>query len=169
MATKIFWKKPLNEKEIEAKLELGQIPSNCTYLKPKLCNKEIYTILGDRLRSQDRKLQDIQKFHAASTSLVVKAASELSQYLQASSQGNKAIDIKTPLTMLKDALSLAGCANQSLNKLRRNLIKPSLPAEYAKLADIATALENLQKENKTKKLLKKHPESAAGIKRRKSS
>ena len=174
-ASKIFWEKPLKEKDVETKMELGQIPSNCTYLKTKLCNSEIYAILGDRLRNQDRKLQDIQKFHAASTSLVIKAASEITQYLQASSQDSKALDIKTPLTMLKDALSLAGCTNQSINKIRRKLIKPSLPAEYSKLADIAddsaeflfeddiaSSLENLQKENKTKNLLKKYRDSNTG-------
>ena len=40
------------------------------------------------------------------------------------------------MNSLKDALSLAGKTNNSLNQVRRQLIKPCLPAKFAKLADI---------------------------------
>ena len=77
------------------------------------------------------------------------------------------LDLKTPMNSLKDSLSLAGKTSQSLNRLRRQLIKPSLPSKFAKLADndddsakflfgdnISESLESLSKEHKIKYLLK---------------
>ena len=83
-----------------------------------------------------------------------------------------------PLTKIKDALSLAGKANQELNQFKRNVIKPYLTPQFAKLADIsddskillfgdsiADKVESLRKENQTKSLLRdktnlkrKHPQ-----------
>ena len=92
----------------------------------------------------------------------------MSQYLVAApnSSGGK-IDIMPPLTEIKDALSFAGKANQELNQLRRNIIKPYLPLQFPKLADIsddsksflledsiADTVESLQKGNQTKSLLR---------------
>ena len=42
-----------------------------------------------------------------------------------------------PLTKMKDAISLADKANQELNQFRRNMIKPYLPPQFIKLADIS--------------------------------
>ena len=84
-----------------------------------------------------------------------------------------------PLTKIKDALSLAGKANQELNQIRRSIIKPYLPQQFTKMADIsddsksflfgdliADTVESLRKENQTKSLLRdktnlkrKHPQS----------
>ena len=60
----------------------------------------------------------------------------MSQYLVAASKssGGK-IDIMPPSTKIKDALSLAGKTNQELNQFKRNMIKPYLPPQFAKLAD----------------------------------
>ena len=71
------------------------------------------------------------------------------------------------MNSLKDSLSLAGKTSQSLSKLRRQLIKPSLPSTFVKLADndddsakflfgdnISESLESLSKEHKIKYLLK---------------
>ena len=62
---------------------------------------------------------------------------------------------------------MAGKTSQFLNRLRRQLIKPSLPSKFAKLADndddsakflfgdnISESLESLSKEHKIKHLLK---------------
>ena len=75
---------------------------------------------------------------AASASHIVQASSELTKQLVSSKQPTvDSFDVKVPLTLLKNALSLAGKLNQSINQLRRNFIKPSLPVKYARLADIA--------------------------------
>ena len=88
-------------------------------------------------------------------------------------------DIMPPLTKIKDALSLAGKANQVLNQFRKNMTKPYLSPQFAILADIsdgsknflfgdsiADTVEPLRKENQTKSLLRdktnlkrKHPQS----------
>ena len=113
-------------------------------------------------------------------SLILQAASDMSQYLVAASEslGGK-IEIMPLLTKIKNALSFAGKANQELNQFRRNMIKPYLPPQFAKFADIsddsknflfgdsiADTVESLWKENQTKSLLRdianlkrKHPQS----------
>ena len=76
------------------------------------------------------------------------------------------------LTMLKDSLSLAGKMSQSINQLRRKLIKPTLPPQFSKLAEkseessewllgdsVSESVENLEKENKLKPLLKDKKDS----------
>ena len=72
-----------------------------------------------------------------------------------------------PLTILKDSLSLAGKMTQSINQLRRELIKLVFPPQFSKLAEkseessewlfgdsVSKSVENLEKENKLKSLLK---------------
>ena len=72
-----------------------------------------------------------------------------------------------PLTKIKDALSLEGKANQESNQFRWNMIKPYLPPQFAKLADISDDSKNfvfgdliadtvlsLRKENQTKFLIR---------------
>ena len=112
--------------------------------------------------------------------LILQAASNMSQYLVAASKslGGK-IDIMPLLTKIKNALSLAGKANQELNQFRRNMIKLYLLPQFAKFADIsddsknllfgdsvADTVEPLWKENQAKPLLRdktnlrrKHPQS----------
>ena len=143
------------------------MPSNCNFLVPKRTNVEIWTIIAGALRTNDDKLRKIQEKSAASTTQILKAASELTR-LYANEQTSEAV--KGPLTMLKDGLSLAGKANQDLNQFRRELIEPSLPPKYKKSAknvdnsasllfgdSISERLDDLQKENKVKSLLTEKP------------
>ena len=69
------------------------------------------------------------------------------------------------MDLLKDLLSLARKVNQQTNRLRRHLIKPPLPLNYCKLADVADesdsqfgnkisdALETLAKEHQLHSIL----------------
>ena len=43
---------------------------------------------------------------------------------------------KFPINSLKKSLSLANKTNQTMNKLRRRMIKPSIRSKIAKLADV---------------------------------
>ena len=74
---------------------------------------------------------------------------------------------KNQQTKIKDALSLEGKANQESNQFRRNMIKPYLPPQFAKLADISDDSKNflfgdliadtilsLRKKNQTKFLIR---------------
>ena len=124
-ATKVFWEKPLSEDRLKSKIESDKLPANCGFIKTKQCNIEVWVTLGDQVHSQDCKLQEVQKLLAASVSYIVQASSELTKQLVSSKQPTAAsFDVKIPLTLLKNALSLAGKLNQSINQLRRNFIKP---------------------------------------------
>ena len=96
-------------------MELDKIPSNCQFLQPIRTNVEIWSAIPPGSRSRDREIQDIQLqiITATSASLILQAASDMSQYLAVASEssGGK-IDIMPLLTKIKDALSLAGKANQ---------------------------------------------------------
>ena len=79
--TKIFLDKPLSEDKLRSKVESGKLPENCRLMKTKRCNTEVWVTLGDRIRSQDCKLQEVQKLLAASASFIVQASSELTKQL----------------------------------------------------------------------------------------
>ena len=95
-----------------------------------------YGQLSHQFQVVETGIQDIQANTAASASLILQAASDISQYLvvAAKSAGGK-INMPT-LTKIKNALSLEGKANQELNQFRRNMIKLYLPPQFAKLADV---------------------------------
>ena len=129
-ASKTFREKPLKEDSFKR-------TSNCTYLTTKLTNPEIFKNLPTFQRTVDSKIQDIQKVHAASVSLLLTTTSYLGTSILTTQGQNKETDFKIPLNFLKDSLTLAGRANQIINQLRRQLIKPTLPPKYCQLADIA--------------------------------
>ena len=124
-------------------MELGKIPSKCQFLQPKRTNFGICPVAPPSSRSRDRGIQDIQINTAASASLIYQAASDMSQYLVVSlksSGGN--FKIMPRLTKIKDVLFLPGKANQELNQFRRNMVKPYLPPQFAKLANISDNSKN---------------------------
>ena len=107
----------------------------------------------------------IQKTYVASTTLMLKAASELTKLL--SKHNNVNLDIKISLSLLKTSLSLAGSVHQALNQYRREIIKPTLPSKFVKIAELADdssaclfdqslieKMDRPQKESRTKYLLK---------------
>ena len=83
------------------------------FRKTKPRNTEVRITLGDRKRSQDCKLRDVQK-----------NSSELAKQLVPSKQLTvDSFDVKMSLTFLKNALFLASELHESIQQLRRNLIK----------------------------------------------
>ena len=78
-ATKIAWEKPLIEDKLKSKIESGKLPANCRFMKTKRCNTEAWVTLGDRVCSQDCKLEDVQKLLEASASHIVQASSEFTK------------------------------------------------------------------------------------------
>ena len=118
-ASKTSWEKPLKEDSFKRKLEAGKLASNCTYLTTKLTNPEIFKNVPTFPRTVDSKIQDIQKVHAASVSLLLTTASYLGTSILTTQGQNKETDFKIPLNFLNDSPSLAGKANQMINQLRR--------------------------------------------------
>jgi len=156
-AAKIYWQKPMKEEVFKKKMEEAKIPSNCPFLIPKRTNTEIWTTLSSFSRTTDVKIQEILTQHSAAVTMMLTAASEL-----ADSSNKKA------MMALKEALSLSGKVSQSTNKLRRELMKPTLPKGYGRLASeaeetsewlfgesVCERLEKLKKENKIKEILTK--------------
>ena len=76
-ATKIFSEIPLSEDKLKSKIESGKLPVNCGFMETKRCNTEVWVTMGDQIRSQDFKLQEVQKLLAASASHILQASSEL--------------------------------------------------------------------------------------------
>ena len=114
------------------------LTANCGFMKTNRCNTGVWVTLEERIHSQDCKLQEVQKLLSVSDSHKVQASSELTKQLRSSKQPTvDSFDVKVPLTLLKNALFLAGKLNQSINQLRRSFIKPSLPVQYTRSADIA--------------------------------
>ena len=108
-ATKISWEKSPSNTSFEHKMELGKIPSNCQILHPKRTNVEIWSVIPPSSCGRDSGIQDIQIITAASASLILQAASDMSQYVVVASKSSGGqIDIMPPLSKIKDALSLAG-------------------------------------------------------------
>ena len=126
-ATKVFWRKLLSEDKLKSKIGSGKLPANYGFMKRERWNTEVWVTLGDQLRSQDCKLQKVEKLLAASVSHIGEASSELIKEMVSSKQPiADSFDVKVPLTLLKNALSLAGKLNQSINQVRKIFIKPSL-------------------------------------------
>ena len=88
-------------------------------------------------RTADCALQEIEDTHASSVSILLKSATELTTYLSLikDSEVKVKVDIKNPLTILKDSLSLVGKLNQILNQFCRNLVLPLLPQQFVKLTE----------------------------------
>ena len=132
-ASKVYWLKKMDSDVQNSKLAQILIPKNCTFLTPKSLNREIYTDkrLSGPARAYDKRIQEIQKLHAASATLMLQASTKLFSLRKRNPEADE------PLGMLKDSLKFFGTANQNLNKLRRDMIKPCLLSDVRKLADIA--------------------------------
>ena len=65
------WKLDLKYHLLWPKIESGQLPANCGFIKTKQCKTEVWVILGDRVCSQDCKLQEVKKLLASSASHLV--------------------------------------------------------------------------------------------------
>ena len=107
-------------------MEASKLPSSCTFVTTKITNQEIFPGLLTFQKNVERKIQEIQIVHAASTAMLRKAASQLTT-VSRNLKGNKgASDFTGPINLLKDSVSLAIKVNQLINRLRRHLIKPTL-------------------------------------------
>ena len=128
---KVFWEKSLKADIIDQKMTNDKIPSNCYFLVPNHTNKDIFVTLSSFHWTVDNQVQELQKIQAVSVTMLLKASSQLSNMMKVVKQKGINLDLKTPINSLKDSLSLEGKTSQSLNKLRRQLIKPSLPSKFA--------------------------------------
>jgi len=97
---------------------------------PKKVNTEIWSKMGSFNRTNDFKLQEAQLTHSAATTMMLRAASSLTEMFK----DNMPKQVKDALTDLKDSMTLAGKVSQQINQSRRDMIKPTFSKEYKKLA-----------------------------------
>ena len=130
-ATKVMWEKHINPDKLKDKLQSSNTPSNCAFLQVKLVNPEIWANAKAHLRVSDLKLQGVQQNFGASMTHILRATDKLCEHAKLSN-----LDLKPTLEHLKQAISLAGAANQSLNQHRRENFKNGLPSQIQKLAKV---------------------------------
>ena len=165
-AARVFWQKPIVPEVLRDKMDKAALPANCSFLVPKRTNSEIWTNLPSYVRSNDVKLQEIQKTHAAAATMILRAASDVTEASKQKSDPTPLI--VNVMTSLKEAMSLAGKTSQLLNQLRRDQIKPNLPSNFKKLAvevdeasemlfgeSVCDRLEAMKRENKLAQMLEK--------------
>ena len=113
-ATKVFWQKPLLEDILKEKISNAVTPANCNYLIPKRVNTEVWSTMPSYARTADSTMQEIQRVHAAAVTMVLRAASDLTE-------ASKAKEITTGIgkgvmDKLKEAVSLSGKTLQMMNQ-----------------------------------------------------
>ena len=142
-----FWTLSLDEEKLKALKDKAKIPSNCKFMGVKETNKPVFTTASPNARTLDIAIQKIQGTHAAMSSHLMQAVTELKTAMTDSSRTKVVAD------RLKDALMLAGDGNQQLNSLRRSIFKPTIPAHLKKICDSPPEdAENLFGDNIQEKL-----------------
>ena len=130
----MFWLKLIKPESLKLKLEQAKISANFFFLDRKLVNRVVRSVLLAQQKTNDCALLEIQKTYTSSLLLVLQAASDMSAYLTPSpgkDYRDYQIGIKSPLTKLKDSLSLVCKVSQSINQFHRNLVL--LPAKFTKI------------------------------------
>lgn len=124
-------------------------------------NKKTFVNFSSFHWSIDNQIQEMQKVPASFMDILLKTALQIPVMMTTVKEIGVELDLKTTNEFLKE-LSLAGRTNQALNKFRRQMIKPSLLSNFAKLANVAkdsaklllanniSVFDSLTKENKPK-------------------
>ncbi len=123
-ATKVFFRKRLNEEKSNKLLESSKIPGNCEFLKVLRANKEIWVNAPATVRTHDITLQKLQNLHGVTTSNVLRTADSLECVYEEVSNGyirflGKINSIREALAgeVSKDDISkLVGSLEESINQ-----------------------------------------------------
>ena len=127
-----FWTRSLNEEKLTALMDKAKTPANCRFMAIKQTNKPVFTTSSPSARTLDISIQKIQGTHAATSSLIMQAVTELQKLQSSATDGSR---VRTVADRLKEALMLAGYNNQQLNALRRDIFKPTIPSHLKKICD----------------------------------
>ena len=126
------WGKKQTTEKLKIRLNKHLKPENCDQLSPTLVNMEILNIIPAHTRSQDVKLQKMQKFLLKSAYPIVKI---LDSILTSNSSNNKPdhMLINKIKELASDALAVLSQSNQELLQQRRDGITKNLSREYKTL------------------------------------
>ena len=113
------WGKKLIPEKLKIRLNKHLKPENCDQLSPTLVNMEIFSNIPAHTRSQDVKLQKMQKFLLKSAYPIVKI---LDSILTSNNSNNKPdrMLINKIIELVSDALALLSQSNQEVLQKRRD-------------------------------------------------
>ena len=113
------WGKKLTQEKLKIRLNKDLKPENCDHLSPTLVNMEIFSNIPAHTRSQDVKLQKMQKFLLKSAYPIVKV---LDSILTSNSSNNKSdhMLINKIKELAIDVLAVLSQSNQELLQQRRD-------------------------------------------------
>ena len=117
-ASKMYWHKRMKEDDLETKRAEAKIPSNCEFLQHKKTNKEIFAVIPRPHRTNDKNMQEIQKIFAASATLMLKAASALTDLIPC--HDDEKCNIMNPLNLVSSPFR---------RSRRGHIIKGKIPKE----------------------------------------
>ena len=126
------WGKKLTPEKLKIRLNKHLKPENCDQLSPTLVNMEIFSNIPAHTRSQDVKLQKMQKFLLKSAYPIVKI---LDSILTSNSSNNKPdhMLINKIKELTSDALAVLSQCNQELLQRKRDGITKNLSRKYKTL------------------------------------
>ena len=124
------WGKKLTPEKFKIRLNKHLKPENCDQLSPTLVNMEIFSNIPAHTRSQDVKLQKMQKFLLKSAYPIVKIL--VSTLASSSSSNNKPdqMHINKIKELASDALAVLSQSNQELLQQRWDGITKNFSREY---------------------------------------
>ncbi|XP_062583550.1 uncharacterized protein LOC134245262 [Saccostrea cucullata] len=114
------------EKKREENYEKFKLPQNCEILLVPKVNKEIWRSLPASARNSDLDIQKPQKLIANAMVPIIRVVDNL---IKTDPHGDNAGTNET-VNRLMEAISMIAMANDDINHVRRNCIKPSLNVEY---------------------------------------
>ena len=137
------------DKKREEFIEKFLFPKNCEILSVPKVNKEIWRLLPASARNSDIAIQKPQTLIAHAIVPIVRVVEVL---IKADPQGDNEETNET-VNRLMEAISMMAMANDDLNHVRRNSIKPNLNADFRSLCSSQNAVtDNLFGDNITDQL-----------------
>jgi hypothetical protein len=143
---KTFFTTDLAEDRLKERREKHKVPANCTFLTPKRCNPQVFAMLPPPTRALESGIQEALEIQSRSATATFKAAEALAEMLSGLEEARQGtpeaqlafvanLDLRGPLTNLRDSMSLEGVAHRKFDAVRRKAIKPNVPAHMSKHFD----------------------------------
>ena len=128
----------MTEQQIKSVVEKVLIPKNCNDLRVPKCNEEVWTILPDAAKFNDKRLTKSMEILIKSISLT---AQTLDMTLKAKKKGEK-LSVPEVITTMSTQLKLGAALFQEMNQRRKYSMKNYLDGPLRKLCHLTTNESN---------------------------
>ena len=128
----------MTEQQIKSVVEKVLIPKNCGNLRVPKCNEEVWTVLPEGAKMNDRKLTRSMEILVKSISLT---AQTLDMTLKAKKKGEK-LSVQEVITTMSTQLKLGAALFQELKQRRKYSMKNNLDGPLRKLCQLTTNESN---------------------------